>query len=475
MLSVSNEYLKAIQSDTRDMTYRVTIDGLTLGKDNVTKMTLTESMSDNNGISLGTANSASLNLTLRDAEPKDYNGLYVEPESGITLPDGTIEWVPLGKFWVTNFDTKNDFKTLTLTCADGMYNLTGEYVSELEYPTTIEAVVNELVAKSGVEFTTTYYPDVIIRRKPNKMSFRNAFGYAAGCCGKNARFNRDGVLEFVWYKDTGLSIERELQYMDGMTKLGNKSLVADFKVKGAVEKYSVNILTDGNGTIMATPCSSIVEGDTVSLSANPYANYELATISAKTAYGNELKLTVDAEGMGYSFIQPDSDVTVTASFRRDVNGPFHIYTSADDHGMVSTDATLAEAGATITVTLSPDDGYALKQFVTTPASLELTKVDENVYTFIVPESDVTISVYFDTNSAYQIERIVDYQGRDNTPGYIIITNETRGGTTYYAGDTIAVCFARTVGHTYGRHESNVVLTRIDNDDFRFTKIGRAHV
>lgn len=468
MLSVSNEYLQAINADTRNMTYRVTIGGATLGKDKVTNMSFTESVSDSNGISLGTSNSASVKLTIRDAEPMDYNGLSVEPESGLTLPDGTIEWIPLGKFWVTNFDTKNDFKTLTLTCADGMYNLSDEYESELEYPTTIEAVINELVVKSGVNFIIpSSYPNVIVRRKPNKMTFRNAFGYAAGCCGKNARFNRDGALEFVWYADTGLSIEREIQYMDGMTKLGNKSLEVDFKVKGITETYTVNIVTDGNGSVTATPYSSVLEGDTVTLSVSPYTNYELATITAKTADGKEVTLTEDAKGTGYSFVQPDSNVTVTVSFRQDENGPFAISTSTDGHGLISTNTTLAEAGETVTVTLVPDNGHSLKSFVTIPASLALTKVSENTYTFVVPKSDVTIMAYFDDETAYTIERIIDYQDMNYTPGYIIITNETRGGTTYYAGDTIAVCFARAIGHEFDHYEANVTLTQIDNDDFKF--------
>lgn len=418
MLSVSDKYLQEISSSSRYMVHRVTINGTLLSQGSVTNISFTESISDNNGISVGTANSASLNLTIRDAEPMDYNGLLVKPESGLTLPDGTIEWIPLGEFWVTNFDTSNDFRTLKLTCADGMYNLTGEYESELEYPTTIEAVVNELVAKSGVKFIApSSYPDVIVRRKPPKMSFRNAFGHAAGCCGKNARFNRNGKLEFVWYNDTGMSIERKMQYLDGMTKLGNKTLVVNFKVKGEVEKYTVNVITDNNGYVASTPSSNVLEGDTVTLSVGANNGYELAILTAKIANGNEVTLTKNGEG-GYTFVQPDSDVTVTASFRQNANGPFTISTATDGNGTIATSKTTANAGETVTITINPNDNYSFKKFITTPATLNITEKGTNTYTFTVPASDVTITAYFNNSTTYTIERTADYQGRDYTSGYI---------------------------------------------------------
>ena len=77
----------------------------------------------------------------------DYNDVLVEPESGLVLPDGSIEWLPLGKFWVTNSTTNNDYKTVTLNCADGMYHLTGDFESELTYPTTLKAFVMNLLQR----------------------------------------------------------------------------------------------------------------------------------------------------------------------------------------------------------------------------------------------------------------------------------------------------------------------------------------
>ena len=222
MYSVSNEFLKAIKADSRSVLYRVTLAGAVVAdQTRIPKMVITESVGDTSGVAIGTANSSSLTFTLRKAETINYSDMLVEPESGLLLPDGSIEWLPLGKFWVTDFQTSNDYETVNLTCADGMYHLSDEFVSELTYPTSIKNVISEFMAKTGVTFVSTL-PDLEIRVKPEGMTYREVIGHLAGCCGKNARFNRLGHLEFFWYEENGVTIEREQQYLDGMTKLNDK-------------------------------------------------------------------------------------------------------------------------------------------------------------------------------------------------------------------------------------------------------------
>lgn len=482
MFSVSEKYSKAIIADSRDMPYRVTLAGaIKLDQSKIPSMTLTESASGSSSISIGTANSASLKLTLKNADVVDYSDILVEPESGLVLPDGTIEWVPLGKFWVTNPSTSDDYKTVTLTCADGMYHLTGDFESEITYPATLKAFVNELNAKTGVDFVgIDSLPNVIIRRKPEKMTYRDAYGYAAGCCGKNARFNREGKMEFFWYSDTGITIERKSQYLNGMTRLNDKPLNITFEITGKQETYEVMCISDGNGGITATPGQNILEGETVVLSVNPFSGYELATITAIADSGAEVTLYKDAEG-GYTFIQPDSNVTVTASFRVSAEGPFNLTVRAYDGGSINYGVSENEAGYsyfnmgdTVTIFVTPHSGFKIDKLITTPANIALVEAgttDEGdiVYEFTMPQSDVTINAYFKgADTYYTIERIVDQSGLPTTPGYIVIENHTTPGSLYKEGDIISVCFARTQGHVFDHYEANVDMVQIDNDEFQFT-------
>ena len=316
MLSVSEAYSRAVNADARRTFHRVTIGGVLLDQNAAPKMTFNESVGSNLGVALGTSNSASLQLTLRDSAVIDYTDMLVEPESGIELSDGTIVWLPLGKFWVTDSSTSNDYKTVNLTCADGMYLMSGEYVSALTYPALVRDVAREIAKQAGVELVDLEeWPEIYIRKKPEKLSLRNAIGYVAGCCGKNAKFNRYGKLELAWYKDTGITIEREQQYLDGFTRLNDQPLNVNFEIKGEVEKYKVTIVSDDNGSVVASPGTNILEGDTVTLNIVPFYKYELASISATTTTGGSVTLWNNTSGNEYYFAQPDSDVTVTVRFR----------------------------------------------------------------------------------------------------------------------------------------------------------------
>lgn len=394
MLSVSNEYLKSVVSDTRDMPYRVTLEGgFAFDKTKMPSLSLDENVGGNEGVALGTANSATLRFTLKDADAVDYSGMLVEPESGLVLPDGTVEWLPLGKFWITDYSTSNDYKTVSFVCADGMYHMTGEYVSKLTYPAHVRDVAHEIVAQSGVEFVEpSEWPEVYLRRKPESMTHREAIGHVAGCCGCNARFNRYGKLEFTWYSDSGITISRSIQYLDGLTKLNYKPLEVNFEITGQKELYTVTVVSDGNGGITATPGSSVVEDETVVLSVNPFSGYELATIYAETEHGEKVTLYQRAEG-GYTFVQPDSNVTVTASFRQKEATLFQLTVRAFEGGSIDYERGENEnyfsEGDEVSVTITPDSGKQIDKIVTTPHGIDLSNGS-----FTMPKSDVTITVYF---------------------------------------------------------------------------------
>ena len=82
-----------------------------------------------------------------------------------------------------------------------------------------------------------------------------------------------------------------------------------------------------------------------------------------------------------------------------VNVPDTTYpiTIADtDNGTVSTNLTNASAGATITITAEPDEGYSVGRVVVTgpDGRLDVTRVNATTYTFKMPEGDVEVEVEF---------------------------------------------------------------------------------
>ena len=109
----------------------------------------------------------------------------------------------------------------------------------------------------------------------------------------------------------------------------------------------------------------------------------------------------DAQGNRYEAgqaITVYSDMTLTAMWNA-VNVPDTTYpiTIADtDNGTVSTNLTNASAGATITITAEPDEGYSVGRVVVTgpDGRLDVTRVNATTYTFKMPEGDVEVEVEF---------------------------------------------------------------------------------
>lgn len=77
--------------------------------------------------------------------------------------------------------------------------------------------------------------------------------------------------------------------------------------------------------------------------------------------------------------------------------PYQVTIPEFADGSVETDTAAAPAGTSITLTVKPDDGYALGQLTVTDESgkqVELNKQDETTYTFTMPASSVTVAAKF---------------------------------------------------------------------------------
>jgi hypothetical protein len=315
-------------------------------------------------------------------------------------------------------------------------------------------VVAEIVSQTGIKFSSVL-PKLEIRRKPEGMTYREVLGHLAGCCGKNARFNRNGVLEFVWYTDSGVTIQRETQYMNGFTKLNPKPIKVDFSVTGKEETYNVTVVTDNGGHVVATPGRNALEGDIIMLSINSYYGYELAEISAVSDKGETITLSRTSDS-GRAFVQPDSNVTVTASFKQTGSTECSVNVKSNGHGTIGSSKKTAKKGQTVTITVSPSAGYELDSFTVVPASVSLTAINATEYTFTMPDSDVTIGANFaeiqaEYNISYQIDK-----------GYMTVSARTAK-----AGSIVTVTLMPQVGYELACFDSNVAFTQTDTNVYTF--------
>ena len=178
-------------------------------------------------------------------------------------------------------------------------------------------------------------------------------------------------------------------------------------------KLTISINSElANGSIYLN--KSVAEaGDTIKLMPVPNEGYELQLGSLK--YNDTLIID-------NTFIMPNKNVVITASFILIENPPQDTYSISVDNdienGNITISKSFAEAGDVISLNITPEDGYELQE-----GSLKYnnTKILNN--TFVMPKQSITITATF-TKILYTINY--------HTDEYTVNSNPL----TYSIGDTI---------------------------------------
>lgn len=172
---------------------------------------------DNDTISIGGTVSAYAEITLYK-QTHMVTGKEYTLHLGALLPDGTVEYCPMGLF--TAQKPKEDDDTVTFTAYDRMVSkLEKPYFTQItKYPADGKQILGEIVQLSGVPFHginelpsgvtvgwRTVYNDNNTTTATAPFAgytYREALMYLAQMYGAFATISRTGAIEFRWYSNT---------------------------------------------------------------------------------------------------------------------------------------------------------------------------------------------------------------------------------------------------------------------------------
>ena len=178
----------------------------------------------------------------------------------------------------------------------------------------------------------------------------------------------------------------------------------DISVTKNAKTYAVNKAEITNGNLEISPATA-AEGETVTVKVAPDDGYALKENGLKVTYtdaeDNEQTVEVNAdteEANTYTFAMPAYPVNVSAEFVKE----YTVTAAPVDHGTVTVDPTAAVEGETVTVNVTPDAGYALKEnglkvtYTDAEGTVNVAEGEKaNTYTFAMPAADVTVSAAFE--------------------------------------------------------------------------------
>ena len=151
----------------------------------------------------------------------------------------------------------------------------------------------------------------------------------------------------------------------------------------ALPKYTITVTETENGTVVADKAEA-EEGETVTLTVTPAEGYQL---DALTVMNGE----VEVEVVDNTFTMPAGNVTVTATFAEIPPVLYTITVAETENGTVVADKAEAEEGETVTLTVTPAEGYQLDALTVMNGEVEVEVVDN---TFTMPAGNVTVTATF---------------------------------------------------------------------------------
>lgn len=187
-------------------------------------------------------------ISLENKEITIFEGVKVGKE---------INYIKLGIFTVTKQTSDGEYTSYE--AYDRMYKADMPYFSDMAFPNTDKAILNEICGKLGISLATNIVTAHTVSDKPQGYTMREIIGYMAMLQGCNAVINSDGNLELRWYKDSGYVLDGHKYYQQGVTFTTSKDFI--------IKKLTCNNTKSGS-----TKQSQIISGDgATGLSfANPF-------------------------------------------------------------------------------------------------------------------------------------------------------------------------------------------------------------
>jgi hypothetical protein len=192
-------------------------------------------------------------ISLENKEITIFEGVKVGTE---------IKYIKLGIFTVTKQTSDGEYTSYE--AYDRMYNADIPYFSDMAFPSTDKAILNEICGKLGISLATNIVTAHTISDKPQGYTYREIIGYMAMLQGCNAVINSDGNLELRWYKDSDYVLDGHKYYQQGVTFTTSKDFI--------IQKLTCNNTKSGS-----TEQSEITSGDgaTGLTFANPFMTQEI--------------------------------------------------------------------------------------------------------------------------------------------------------------------------------------------------------
>lgn len=204
MYQVSNAYQEAVVAPSRIARAKVTIGGKVITDDGDLRKITYDRGDGKKLVGSITSQKATIELIDREGQYAEISG-KVLAEIGLTLPDGTVEYVPMPPLYVDHVDTDKAAKTAAVTAYDKIQTagtIKIKMLPDITYPITIKAYLAAVCALCGIEHNGGDFlgSDRQLTAPPNfsgEETCRQVLEQIAEAALCNGQLDRDGKLALI--------------------------------------------------------------------------------------------------------------------------------------------------------------------------------------------------------------------------------------------------------------------------------------
>jgi uncharacterized repeat protein (TIGR02543 family) len=215
--------------------------------------------------------------------------------------------------------------------------------------------------------------------------------------------------------------------------------------------YNITCVTGLQHGSISAP-ESALEGSTVAITATPEPGYMVGTYTVYKTDNPSTMVTVSSNG---TFTMPAYAVTISATFVVN-NTYYNIALGTVSHGSISTSASSAKSGTTITLATTPDNGYSLYSWYVFKTGDMSQSINVSGNSFVMPAFDVTVMATFVEGGAYVkvTAAPTDWSGE-----YILVYEQNSNTAYVWTGEDETNCYvSKTITNNAIANDGYVTLT-----------------
>ena len=331
-----------------------------------------------------------------------------------------------------------DFVTLTVTPATG-YELEQLRVmddeTQVAVTITTEGKYTFVMPAGNVEISATFkMTDYTIIIEPTENGTVTADKQTANMgetvtltITPNEGYEFDQLIVMNGTTQVAVTITTEGKYTFVMPA-GNVVISTLFKMVD----YAITIMPAENGTVTADKATANM-GETVTLTITPNEGYEFDQLIVMNGT-TQVAVTITTDGK-YTFVMPAGNVAISATYKAIY---YDIVIVPPVSGTVTADKQTAHIGETVTLTITPNEGYEFDQLhvLGGETQVAVTRTTEGKYTFVMPAGNVVISTLFK-----MVDYAVTIQPAEN--GTVIADKQTAN-----MGETVTLTITPNEGYEF---------------------------